>query len=242
MERYLKLLTFMPLPRITEIMSEHEQDPSKRVAQHVLAHEVVAMIHGPTEAAAAEKNHRLLFGEKLPEQSSAPDQSSAPPQGDMSNSLNPKAPQTNSTNMPSVNVILPASLVYHQPIARLLYSAGLVSSRSEGNRLAANQGAYIGSRADGSGRMRDDLSFTPVKLFNPYQTKDFIVDGDLIILRVGKWKVKVVKIVSDEEFERRGLSAPGWKDDKTADVEEEKALPPKKKDNYLKGWRRLPPG
>jgi hypothetical protein len=28
--------------------------------------------------------------------------------------------------------------------------------------------------------------------------KGYIVDGDLLVLRVGKWKVKVVKIVSDD--------------------------------------------
>ena len=207
MERYLKLFTFMPLPRIKEIMDEHVKDPSKRHAQHALAGDVVAMVHGASEAKDAEASHRMLF-------SSRPGQAKpASISGDLSNSLNKTAPQTNSYNMPPVSIVLPTSLIYHQSIARILYAAGLVSSRSEGHRLAANQGAYIGSRADGTGRMSDDLTFTPVKLFAPYRTKDYIIDGDLLILRVGKWKLKVIKIVSDEEFERRGLTAPGWKEE-----------------------------
>ena len=215
MERYLKLFTFMPITQIEEIMVKHLEDPSKRDAQHALARDVIEMIHGVQEAKDAEANHRNLFGAKSGQQVSAP------PSGDVSSSLNEKAPQTHSYNMPPVNVVLPTSLVYNQPFARVLCSAGLVSSRSEGHRLAAKQGAYIGSRADGTGRMNEDVSFTPVKLLDPFRTKDYIIDGDLMILRVGKWKIKVVKIVSDEEFERRGLDAPGWKEEEKTPEEVE---------------------
>ena len=201
-------------------MDEHAGDPSKRHAQHALAQDVIEMVYGEPEAKDAEAQHRMLFtgrsGQKEPSSGHE----------DWSNSLNKTAPPTTSNSTPPVNTVLPMSLVYDQPIARVLYSAGLVSSKSEGHRLAAKQGAYIGSRADGTGRMRDDLTFTPVKLLPPYRTKDYIIDGDLLILRVGKWKLKVVKIVSDEEFERRGLKAPGWKEEDGKE-EEKKENPPK---------------
>jgi len=206
-ERYLKLFTFMPLTQIEAIMAEHSKEPSKRHAQHALARDFVEMIHGAQEAKDAEARHRLFFGSRSSEKVSVPGT------GAINNSLNKLAPQTNSYNVPPVNLTLPASLVYQQSIARVLFSAGLVSSRSEGHRLAEKQGAYVGSRADGHGRMSDDLAFTPIKLWDPYRTKDYIVDGDLLVLRVGKWKVKVVKIVSDDEFERQGLDAPGWKEE-----------------------------
>lgn len=235
MERYLKLFTFMPLPRIKEIMDEHVKDPSKRHAQHALARDVVEMVHGAQEANDAEASHRMLFRGR----SDKEDPASIG--GDLSNSLNKNAPQTNSYNMPSVNVVLPHSLVYHQSIARILYAAGLVSSKSEGHRLAANQGAYIGSRADGTGRMRDDLTFTPVKLFEPYRTKDYIIDGELLILRVGKWKLKVVKIVSDEEFATRGLTAPGWDEvRKEAEEENEEGEEEEEEEEKGKGKTRKP--
>lgn len=202
----------MPLPQIKEIMDEHVKDPANRHAQHKLAQEVVELVHGSQAAIDAEASHRVAFGSR------SGSKETVSSRGDLSNSLNRQAPQTNSSNMPPINIVLPTSLIYNQSIARILHSAGLVSSRSEGHRLAANQGAYIGSRADGTGRMSDDLTFTPVKLFAPERTKDYIIDGDLLILRVGKWKLKVVKIVSDEEFEKRGLNAPGWKEEEEVEM------------------------
>ncbi len=182
------------------------QHPHERKAQHILARDFVELIHGEEEAKEAEARHRLLFRSR-----SAPS-TTEDPKGDWSNPLNPYAPQTTQNNAPSANVTLPASLVYNQSIARVLYHAGLVSSKGEGHRLAQNQGAYIGSRPAGGGGMLDDLHFSPCKLWDPKQTQDYVMEGGLLILRVGKWKVKIVKIVSDEEFIKSELDAPGWKE------------------------------
>ena len=135
-----------------------------------------------------------------------------PKNPDISSSLNRHAPITTSTTAPAPHVILPKSLIYNQPIARVLYAAGLVSSRSEGHRLASQRGAYIGSKPGQKGGMGDSLEFTPIVNWKPEMTEQFIVDGNLLVLRVGKWKVKMVKIVSDEEFEEGELDAPGWKE------------------------------
>lgn len=61
--------------------------------------------------------------------------------------------------------------------------------------------------------MSDALEFTACKNWKPEDTNNFVIDGKLLILRVGKWKVKIVKIVSDEEFEAQGLTCPGWKEE-----------------------------
>ena len=66
--------------------------------------------------------------------------------------------------------------------------------------------------------MGDALTFTPVMNWHPEQTEKYVIDGNLLILRVGKWKVKVVRIVSDEEYEGMGLDAPGWKEWKEGQV------------------------
>lgn len=50
-ERYLKLFTFVPLPTISETMAAHNLDPGQRKAQHLLAGEVLELVHGPEEAA-----------------------------------------------------------------------------------------------------------------------------------------------------------------------------------------------
>ncbi|KAH0565368.1 hypothetical protein GP486_001233 [Trichoglossum hirsutum] len=207
--RYLRLFTFIPLLQIDAIMEEHTRDPGKRKAQHTLARELVELVHGAEASREAESQHRNLFR-------SHPQ---APPTlGDVDSASRP-TPIT-ATNAPAIHVTLPRSLVLNQSIARVMHSAGLVASRSEGHRLAKHEGAYIGSRPGGGGGMGDSLDFTPIKLWNPTVTQNFLLDGEVLVLRSGKWKVKVVKVVSDEEFERLGLDAPGWKDQRPRDSDQ----------------------
>jgi len=243
--RYLRFFTFIPLSEVNELMATHEQDPSKRLAQRRLALEVVQMIHGQSAAEEAENQTRLLFpGTKLPPTPSAPipiDDSKNPP---LNVSLNPKAPQISAQSISSSRITLPRSLVYNQPISRVLFAAGLVSSRSEGHRLAANRGAYIGgSKAlNHSKNMGDALCFSPIANWKPELTEDYIIDGGLLVLRVGKWKVKVVHIIPDEEFEAQGLDAPGWGEWKEGqnvyqDEEQAKKIEEDKKENRKRSFR-----
>lgn len=86
----------------------------------------------------------------------------------------------------------------------------MVASRSEGHRITANQGAYVGSRPGQVGGMGDELTFTPIKHMGEGIPETYIFDGDRLLLRIGKWKVKIVQIIPDEDFIARGLTAPGW--------------------------------
>ncbi|KKK13256.1 hypothetical protein P175DRAFT_0449164 [Aspergillus ochraceoroseus IBT 24754] len=219
-ESYLKMFTFMPLPEISKIMEEQNKDPSKRVAQHTLASEFVELIHGKEEADAVAMQHRQLFrsrsstAEPTP-MPRTPGSTPGSPQSPTSAFTNPQsgnvyAPQTNFANMPSAQVTLPRSLVYNQTFNKVLWSAGLVSSKSEGHRIISNQGAYVGSRPGDSGSMSDQLAFTPIKTWTAEKTQEYILDGDLMFLKLGKWKFKIVKIISDEEFQDLGLTVPGW--------------------------------
>lgn len=222
-ERYLKMFTFLPLKNIGELMEQHQKDPSQRAPQHALAHEFVELIHGAAEANAVSLQHRQLFrprsstAEPTPlhqEKRSPPEKHFLSPASQFENpqSGNRYAPQTDFAKMPSIQVTLPRSLVYDQPFNRILWSAGLVASKSEGARLIANHGAYVGSRPGESGPMSDDLSFTPIKTWRAERTADFIHDGRIMFLKLGKWKFKTVNIVSDEEFENSEQSVPGWKE------------------------------
>jgi tyrosyl-tRNA synthetase len=214
------MFTFLPLSKIGEIMKEQNNDPSKRVAQHALAREFVELAHGPLEAQAVALQHLHLF---RPRSSTAqPTPAPATPQvpanyarSPMAGFWNPQsgnrhAPQTNFANLGAPRVILPKSLVYNQHFHKVLYSAGLVSSKSEGHRILAKASAYVGSRPGDSGQMSDDLAFTPIHVWPAEKTQQYILDGNLLILKLGKWKMKIVNIISDEEFRERGLSAPGW--------------------------------
>jgi tyrosyl-tRNA synthetase len=232
-ERYLKLFTFMPLPKISELMEAHRQDPSKSMAQHVLAYEFVNLIHGAHEADKAEEEFRKIFNpETLAATDSNKPSPALPSSGFWNPRADPRAPQTNNFTMPSPHVTLPRSLVVGQPFHKIIWSAGMVSSKAEGHRLIANKGASVGSKS-GSGTMDDGLSYMPLNIWPGQETDKFIIDDALLILRVGKWKVKIVKIISDEEFEDRGLNAPGWKE---ADPEPDPApsLTKKRGKNKLK--------
>ena len=185
-------------------MAAHMEKPSQRKAQHLLAREFVELVHGEAEAASAEQQHRAIF-RKSPLLVAAHSATTA--QDPFASDPHHVTP----TNAPTVNITLPESLIIDQAPAKVLYAAGLASSRSEGHRLAMQQGAYIGSRPGGGGDMGDHLDFSPIKLWDPSKTRDYLLEGNLLVLRVGKWKVKIVRVVSDEEFTRLGMDAPGWR-------------------------------
>lgn len=221
MERYLKLFTFIPLPEIAAVMEEQNKDPSKRVAQHLLAYEFVELVHGKEEADAVSLQHRQLFrsrsstGEpspmpRTPNTTGNPQSPTA--KFETPQSGNKFASQTNFANMPNVKVTLPRSLVYKQQFNKILWSAGLVSSKSEGHRVIVNNGAYVGSRPGDSGPMSDDLAFTPIRPWPSEKTEQYIIGDNLLMLKLGKWKFKMVEIISDEDFRERGLTAPGWEE------------------------------
>ena len=101
-------------------------------------------------------------------------------------------------------------MIRWQPLSKVAYVAGLVASRSEAQRLINAKGLYIGAQKGFHATMQDNLSFLPATESKWEYWSKYIVDDSFFVLRVGKWKVKVISIVSDEEFRRRGLSCPEW--------------------------------
>ncbi|KJA19890.1 hypothetical protein HYPSUDRAFT_43757 [Hypholoma sublateritium FD-334 SS-4] len=60
--KYLRLLTLMPLEEIEELVTKHNAQPEKRLAQSRLAAEVTEMVHTKTGVAQAVARTKLLFG------------------------------------------------------------------------------------------------------------------------------------------------------------------------------------
>ncbi|EAA36180.1 hypothetical protein GE21DRAFT_2270 [Neurospora crassa] len=209
-ENLLKLFTFMPISEITKTMEEHIKDPSKRVAQHTLAREVVTLVHGKQEASAAEDQHRMMYTGQMtiPQVSRAKDAATG---GDQYKTISDQPVTLN--NAPRIDMILPESLIMGKSIGRILYAAGLASSTTEGHKLAAAQGCYVGGahRAGGENvTMNPDLiSFMPVKLWFPGETQRYLINGNLLILRKGKHNVRVIQMVSDVEYAASGQTYPG---------------------------------
>ncbi|OTA95029.1 hypothetical protein M434DRAFT_237169 [Hypoxylon sp. CO27-5] len=198
-EKLLKLFTFLPLGEINKIMEQHNQDPSKRHAQHALAYEVVALVHGLEEATNTRDRHKGLFSKGNTVVSSFPED---------------RTPTANVASAFQIDIKLPESLILGKSISRILYAAGLADSTSDATRLAQHQGAYVAGApgqpaATNKGLSYGDLTFTPIKTWFPQDTKNFLVDGKLLILRRGKHFVRVIEMVSDKEWEDSGMMYPG---------------------------------
>lgn len=230
-ERYLKLFTFLPLDQISLLVEQQRIDASKRIAQHVLAKEIVELAHGAAEAKKAETAHKEAFSHGTNTFSL----------GALRNTLGTTNPNsglgaqkeklskldielleykrayaassivqpTSNTSTPSQQkqesvITLPLSLLQPGSFPRTLHAAGLTSTKSEAHRLIANKGAYVVVPNSGSIESPTSLKWAPIDSSpsaNPYH---FLIDFEALVLRSGKSKIQVVRIVSDEQFEKLG--------------------------------------
>ena len=203
-ENLLKLFTFLPMSKIKEVMEEQNKDPSKRVAQHLLAFEVVTLVHGIDDARDAQARHIALYARH--------DNSD---EAELKFVPEPRTPMTaNAASRFRADIQLPESLIFGKSIQRILYGAGLATSATEANRLTKQNGASIAGApgqkaAINKGISYGDLTYTPVRGWFPEDTRNFIIDNKLLILRRGKHFIRVIEIISDEEWEKSGKSYPG---------------------------------
>jgi tyrosyl-tRNA synthetase len=219
--RYLRLFTFLPLPDIDLVMNKHMQDPSKRIAQHLLAKEFVSLVHSPLAAKNAEADHNNLFSggsatlnlDAIKIIREKPKKVEYSDGGDLSPSLNTFAPQVNAQNAPSKYTTLPKSMVLGSAFPQILYASGLVASRSEGHRLVSAQGAYVAGQPDEKmDAIGNSLTWSAMKHFETDKPQKYLIDGKMLVLRVGKWNIRMCHVMEDEEFEAQGLTCPGWEE------------------------------
>ncbi|KAK2003881.1 Nucleotidylyl transferase [Colletotrichum falcatum] len=208
-EKLLKLFTFLPTADIEKLMVEHAQDPPKRVAQHTLAFEVLSLVHGADVAIREQQQHKLIYSKG----GDAAQIAGASEAGQ--DHLTPyeaiEGHPTTLNNAPKMDIQLPADLIYNQGIARILYAAGLASSVSEGHRIARAQGAYVAAAPgkDMRGLVPGNLDWTPVKLWYPQDVPKFLIDGRVLIVRKGKHNIRIIEVVSDQEWQESGKAYPG---------------------------------
>jgi tyrosyl-tRNA synthetase len=102
-------------------------------------------------------------------------------------------------------------LIKGKSIARILYAAGLASSVSDAHRLVIQQGAYVAASPgpDKQRLMPGRLDWTAVKAWFPEDTQKFLIDDKTLILRKGRRNVRIVEMVSDEEWKASGREYPG---------------------------------
>ena len=234
MKRYLKLFTFLSVDDIDLLMSRHRQDASKRVAQHLLAGQIVELVHGAAEAKKAETAHKEAFSHGT----------NTFPLGLLRTTLasiksgrqpNPSSPaskeeellaykkafaashtvQSSSTtvlaqpNSEHADVVtLPITMLQPGSFPRILYAAGLVSSKSEAHRLLASKGAYVLVPNSGSTDNPTALKWEAIEVGAAVDPNHFLVDWEMLVLRVGKSKIHICRVITKEQFKAEGLTYP----------------------------------
>ena len=194
LEKLLKLFTFMPLPQIEGIMKEHLADPSKRVANHHLAFEVLSLVYGSQRALQEAQQHEWRFGGQLPKILKEPD---------------PETGILTPNTAPRSDIQLPRSVIDLSP-AKLLHACGLATSTTDGHRLVLKQGAYVAAQpGKETGLVPGNLDWTPMKLWFPGESSKFVIDDKILILRKGKHNVRIIELVDEETWKASGKVYPG---------------------------------
>jgi tyrosyl-tRNA synthetase len=199
MPRFLRFFTFMPIAEIDALVEEHNRQPHLRLAQHKLASEFLELVHGPEEMKIAAEQHRMIHGEPLTIQSLLEPAN-----------VDPKNAHITMNSAPIKRMKLPESVILNKSIGRIAHAAGLATSASEGHRLAEKGGLYIGATPGQKKAMNDaELKFTPIRNWYVEDSRKFLIENKLLILRKGKNLVKIVEVVSDEEWKESGETYPG---------------------------------
>lgn len=212
--RLLKLFTFHPLNTINTVMEEHMQDPPKRVAQHLLAHELVWLVHGKKIADQAQAEHRSVYGATQGTVGPSPGLSGpVPPNLEQYTAPPDKNDHIHATNRPRIDMKLPRSIIDNS-LARIVYACGLSTSISDADRSIKAGGVYIGGHPGGNlkyqtGMTVGQLQFSPMKTWNKDANKMFLIDDKLLLIRKGKHNLRCIELVSDEEWKKLGLEYPG---------------------------------
>ena len=221
-ERYLRLFTLLPLDVISSLIKEHDKDRSKRIPQRRLANELVTMIHGEDKCQEVEAGLKMLYSGQWSTVPSSVTNSSGNAGSDG------KQQHITAENAGGTRMLLPRSAVYNKPFASILHAVGFTETKSEANRLIAAGGAYVGSqpgmKGGHLGALGDSLKFLQIMTWPPAETERFVVDEKILVVRKGKWKVRIVELISDLEFVQRGLpSPPGWSLTETAPTDKAQA-------------------
>jgi tyrosyl-tRNA synthetase len=162
--RYLKLFTFLSREEIEPFVKAVETAPEQRRAQRTLAREVTKLVHGNDQVQRAERTAEVLFSEDIAD-------------AEVEDVL------TVFEDAPSSELHLPEE---GMPIADMLATVKLTSSKSEAMRLVKNGGIYVNNV-----RLTDERRRL---------TASDAIKGQLFILRKGRKDHHIVRL-------KRGASA-----------------------------------
>jgi tyrosyl-tRNA synthetase len=230
------LFTFLPIEKISMVMQAQRIDPSKRIAHHLLAKEVVELAHGAMKAKDAEQGHKHAFSfgannynlqvlrTKLATAANedGPEESMGRHARDIeymqykkqfalaAGGTFPAPTATKPTTTKDNMITLPHTFIMDCTFPQLLYATGMVSSKSEAQRLIQSKGAYV--VLPNSGAQETPFNLLWDKIADGALPKNYLVDFEALVLRTGKTNMRICRIVKTEDFEAKGLDFPGWED------------------------------
>lgn len=222
-------------------MKSQQKDESKRTAQHVLAKEVVELAHGAKDAKKAEAAHKEAFSQgthtfslsglrKTLEEINKKTQPDQVDEVELKLLAYKKTYASSSTAIGTTaedsqkeasNVVtLPLPLLTQGSFPRVLHAAGLVGSKTEGHRLIAKRGAYVVLPNSGSLENPSNLKWEQIPdAISTTDPNQYLLDWEALVLRSGKSKIQICRIVTEEQFEEEGLTCPGWEEFKARRVD-----------------------
>jgi tyrosyl-tRNA synthetase len=125
---FLRRLTFLDRASIEELDRATEAHPERREGQRVLARELTSMVHGPEEAARAERAASVLFTEEIGE-------------------LDHDALAAGLADAPS-SAVSPDELDRGLSLVDALVRTGLASSKSDARRHLSAGAVYVNNRKE----------------------------------------------------------------------------------------------
>lgn len=205
-------------------MGQQRHDESKRLAQHILAREIVELAHGAEAAKKAETAHKEAFSQgtntfalgaiRRAKSSIKTEQNpSMKPfyaarleykKAYAASSAVQAAPGTTQEPLRETSgdlVTLPLSMLQPGSFPRVLHAAGLATSKSDAHRLIAAKGAYVVVPNSGSDDNPTALQWIQIEASATADPKHFLVDFDSLVLRSGKSKIQICHVVQDEQPE-----------------------------------------
>lgn len=211
-------------------MDTHAKDLGARKAQRLLACEVLELVHGLEEAQVTNEMHQRMrtltvedvissntirsrerrkrikeakaneeaaieaAQEDTAEIVASEEPAKAKKSGKVEEPTEPEEP-----GLGEQHIILAESKVLSLPFSNIMQNAGLASSLSEAKRMISGGGVYVARRVEEHGSQ--ELNFVPVKsLAEDVKVEDLLIERRLV-LRLGKWKVRVVQVMDDSVFD-----------------------------------------
>jgi tyrosyl-tRNA synthetase len=163
LERYLKMFTLLSLPDISSTISRHAIHPELRTAHHLLAKEVVTLIHGPAKASEAELTTRLLFRTEA-------------------HHASPSAAEILSSFEDRI-VVMPRQELVGEMLTKVARRVNAVNTRAEAENAIRGGGLYVG------------LENLKVRDVRAMVEEEWLVGGEVLIMRFGKGRFSIVKAV-----------------------------------------------